>query len=484
MTPAGSPGDVTQYDNRPVKSPAFVPICSALALILWGCAGQPSLNLGQPGKSLTYNAGAPSFDMEAVPGAGGVEVFISVPCLSLTFLKQGNEFQAQTQVSIRLYDPASSSLIADIAWAESTDVATYEETRSPDPVAITRVVHVTPGKHLLVATLEDRATGRSESRSQLLMVHDPSDTKPSVGRVVLQSRNPMGVFAPVVPFHISAGTPALRILTYFYGLFGERKAVITTTLERFRIEQQPAAAPNMMPLAQGVGEPRRIMFDTPDTEWIRTQTLRQGPPDTAVVQQLDSLRPGLYKVSIAAAVTMENGGTDTVLSASRVISVKPAGFPKPVTQRQLLEAMVYILKPLEIRQLASARTQERSRAVFDSLWLSFCSNATEASGVIRRYYTRVEEANRQFTDLKEGWKTDRGMVFVLLGPPSEISNNLDRQIWYYDLPGSQGTGTFTFRRMVIGEGETSVMTFVLYRDAHYEQLWMSIVARWRRCEGW
>ena len=96
----------------------------------------------------------------------------------------------------------------------------------------------------------------------------------------------------------------------------------------------------------------------------------------------------------------------------------------------------------------------------------------------------MEEANRQFTDLKEGWKTDRGMVFVLLGPPSEISNNLDRQVWYYDLPGSQGIGSFIFRRMVIGEGETSVMTFVLYRDAQYEQLWLAIGARWRRCEGW
>jgi GWxTD domain-containing protein len=456
----------------------------ALAFLLWGCYAQPSLNLGQPGKSLSYSSGLPSFDMEAVPGAGGVEVFLSIPCLSLTFLKQGNEFQAQTQVSVCLYDPGTSALIVDVAWAESTVVSSYEESRSADPIVITRIVHVSPGEHLLVATLEDRATGRSESRSQLLNVHDPSDTRPSIGRVVLQSRNAKGALAPVVPFHIPAGTPGLRVLTCFYGLIGARRAVITTMLERFRIEQQPAVAPNAMVFTPGIGDPRRILFDTPDTVWVRKQTLNHASPDTGVVQQLDSLRPGLYKIIIEAAVPMEKGGADTVLAASRVISIKPAGFPKPVTLTQLMEAMVYILKPLEIRHLASAKSPDRERVLFDSLWLSFCPNATEASGLIRRYYSRVEEANRQFTDLKEGWKTDRGMVFVLLGPPSEISNNLDRQVWYYDLPGSQGIGSFIFRRMVIGEGETSVMTFVLYRDAQYEQLWLAIVARWRRCEGW
>jgi hypothetical protein len=58
---------------------------------------------------------------------------------------------------------------------------------------------------------------------------------------------------------------------------------------------------------------------------------------------------------------------------------------------------------------------------------------------MEQYYNRVQYANEHFSHYIDGWRTDLGMVFILLGPP----NNVDRhpfdvdakpyEIWsYYD----------------------------------------------------
>jgi GWxTD domain-containing protein len=38
------------------------------------------------------------------------------------------------------------------------------------------------------------------------------------------------------------------------------------------------------------------------------------------------------------------------------------------------------------------------------------------------YYKRIDEANRRFTAGRDGWLTDRGKTYILLGPPTHISN--------------------------------------------------------------
>ncbi|MFW6232503.1 MAG: GWxTD domain-containing protein, partial [Bacteroidota bacterium] len=36
------------------------------------------------------------------------------------------------------------------------------------------------------------------------------------------------------------------------------------------------------------------------------------------------------------------------------------------------------------------------------------------------YYTRIETADKNFTSYTEGWRTDKGMVYVIYGTPHNI----------------------------------------------------------------
>ncbi|MCP5108534.1 MAG: GWxTD domain-containing protein, partial [bacterium] len=50
----------------------------------------------------------------------------------------------------------------------------------------------------------------------------------------------------------------------------------------------------------------------------------------------------------------------------------------------------------------------------------------------QEYFSRIDEANRLFRGGRDGWLTDRGMTFVLLGPPLHVSE--------YPLGSAGGSG--------------------------------------------
>lgn len=66
---------------------------------------------------------------------------------------------------------------------------------------------------------------------------------------------------------------------------------------------------------------------------------------------------------------------------------------------------------------------------------------TEENELQKEFYLRVDFANNYFTVNaldKEGWKTDRGNIYIKYGPPTDVERHLDQlnlppyEIWYYE----------------------------------------------------
>src|SRR5436309_14544082 len=52
------------------------------------------------------------------------------------------------------------------------------------------------------------------------------------------------------------------------------------------------------------------------------------------------------------------------------------------------------------------------------------------------HYRRIAYANKKFASKVPGWRTDRGMIYILLGPPDQIDSpapngKLFSEIWHY-----------------------------------------------------
>ncbi|MDI6840586.1 MAG: GWxTD domain-containing protein [bacterium] len=88
-----------------------------------------------------------------------------------------------------------------------------------------------------------------------------------------------------------------------------------------------------------------------------------------------------------------------------------------------IEELTYIAKPDEIDSLLAAPISERERC-----WKEFWkkrdpSPETERNEFEDEYFKRVDYANENFSCARKGWKTDRGRVYIKLGPPDEVDSH-------------------------------------------------------------
>lgn len=469
-----------------MKKPAFATFCAILfTTFAGGCLPEPSLDLGEPGKSFTYSSGSPAFDMEAVPSGvlGGTHLFISIPPASLMYVKANGGFLASFETTVALYAIDSSDVLFETSWADTSFLRTYEESQRTEPLEFERELTLTPGDYRVHVSIEDRMTRRLEVREQLISVPSRSTLRPTLGRLVLQYGDSTSGKRTLIPFNVEEGTKGFSASVHVYGVVPGSKVHWTVSLYRFRITRIAAEAPQNFALIAGAGEPKPWWFDKPDTLGVVQSDSRADESGSSADVPLTGLPPGLYDVQVRVTAASPGSGGDTVLQGERVFSMKPKGFPRPRSIRELVNAMVYINTPHERIVFSTAQSEKELQAIFDSLWLEFQPRQELASRLINEYYTRVEEANRKFSDMKDGWMTDRGMLYVVLGPPEAVVNSPERVVWYYTIPGSSESAQFVFRRVILGSGSVSLMTYVLERSLVYEQFWSVAVARWRSGRG-
>jgi hypothetical protein len=92
----------------------------------------------------------------------------------------------------------------------------------------------------------------------------------------------------------------------------------------------------------------------------------------------------------------------------------------------------------------------------------------------------VEEANKQFSNFKEGWKTDPGMIYILFGPPLYYDQYIDRMAWFYSYDRGDLRESFYFDKPKIRHPSYPFDNFILMRDFYYDsveyqqqQIWLS-----------
>jgi len=107
-----------------------------------------------------------------------------------------------------------------------------------------------------------------------------------------------------------------------------------------------------------------------------------------------------------------------------------AGLPATVANiDEAIAQLVYIANPSEIEYMENSETEKDKITRFMAFWKTKDpSPGNDENEVFEEYYGRVNYANEQFTHYREGWQSDRGMVFIILGPP----NNIERHPFEYD----------------------------------------------------
>jgi len=148
-------------------------------------------------------------------------------------------------------------------------------------------------------------------------------------------------------------------------------------------------------------------------------------------------------------------------------------YPLLTKSVELIQATKYLLSDKEYQNMMQSDNKKLS---IDNFWLQAAKNKERAREILKIWYNRAIYANYYFTSYKEGWKTDRGMIYMVYGPPDDIKNFDDAEKWVYINTKEDKKLEFIF---VIPQQAISKNDFILLRDAKYITSWNRAVKSWR-----
>lgn len=151
------------------------------------------------------------------------------------------------------------------------------------------------------------------------------------------------------------------------------------------------------------------------------------------------------------------------------------GFPEIETPLQAILPLRYLTTQKEYDALLDA---EDHKSAVDNFWLERATYQPErAKNMIAKYYQRVWDSNMLFTSYQEGWKTDRGIIYIIYGPPSEVYRKTGEEEWIYGERNNPLSIKFYFYKV---DNPFSQNDYSLNRQPTYKTSWYIAIENWRR----
>lgn len=449
--------------------------------LLWAAGCASSDELDRPARTTIYETGRPVFNLEASQqwqaGEGRIVVRLGLPRAVLTYVKSGSTYVATHETTVRVRPEDETSVAASTSFSDTIRVRSHEDTRTFESIYYRRALNVEPGTYVAEATVIDGETDEAVTRRQRVHVAAPEEGA-AVSDLRLTARSDSGnARRPVLSRYLAGQPDSLRAAVSLHHLRRADTARVSMRLLRFPHDSTAARPPHWLTPSRGSLAYWGVRFDRADTLQRTRRSLARPEASLRFAFALPDLRRGLYRVEVAARA----GGREPV-RRSRTFSVRAPAFPRVETIKQMTQALAYITSEDEMARLRAPDSTSALKRRFDEFWGKLIPQKQRAADAVRRYFSRVEEANRRFTTFEAGWKTDRGMLYVLFGAPLYVEDRGTTLRWHYSYNERDPRDVFVFEEVPTSEGESDFEHYVLQRQSFYERPWRRALKRWREGE--
>lgn len=354
--------------------------------------------------------GSVSFLSGKVPDSTMFMLTVSVPTRSLTFVRENDRYRASYSATLSLTragEPARRFETHQIVR-----VMSFKETsRSDESVLYQQIALARPGSYELSFALSDDVGGKGSS----------------IEATVNVPRMAAGSLSSPIPVYEVTPRASLDSLPR---ILPSPRATLT-------LGQDSALSVYVEGYGTGAALPLRAAVFSENASspvWSDTTSLiRRGALFSGEVRiPVGQLGVGALTLTVANAQ-----GSDTTKAPLFVTF----GEDLPVaTFSEMVNYLRYFGSPARLQALRDAPPNARAGA-----WAAFLREtdpdpATTSNEALRDYFDRIAQANTRFREEGGiGWLTDRGRVFVALGPPDQFyePNTTDlnqrgrAQIWEY-----------------------------------------------------
>lgn len=461
-----------------------------VSIVIAGCGGSEMRNV-DTGSQFSFRQGFPevrTFTSGYITDEGTTFIRINADVVhgSLIYRKTADDdFRAGIATDITIYRPVEKEL-------EPVQTQRFNfEIREQNPgianeqstFSFERSIAMPPGLYIVEVRITDTDSRKTTTRRSNAFIPDPVTNVPDLTQVQL-----LGVYDSGDPYERDITTydvpGAIDSLKFaFQVVKPDQNEPLTIRMEliSFRYDDDLPRTLSMLPLTRGSMSYRGIDYSR--YEIVDTQLRRLEPDDSGTIlieYQLPRPETGNYRFRVS--LDEENrdsggSGSDSHFRA-RDFSVKSKNYPAIRSPKELAKPLYYLMNRREFDQLMSVNDPDSLKSEIDKFWLSNVGNRNKARSVIELYYSRVEEANKQFSNFKEGWMTDMGMVYVLFGPPWYVEQSLEYMAWHYSYNQFDARTTFIFERPRIFGDDYPFNHYILVRQRDYQNLEYERVRDW------
>lgn len=383
-----------------------------IIIILFGCSLVIAQGSGQDKNQILSSEPVYYQDFlnfhSAKEGFTRVDIYIQMPYRSIQFIKSPQGFTAKYGITASVYDSSQSRLIVEKSWNETINVIDFNQTIARENFNLTsRNFELPPGNYFIRTMIEDRDSRREFSSDNRFNVRDlESDISVSDVMLISGTRVIDGVNQVIPNISRNVIGSNNRIQCYFE-IFSNDSLENPVSIEYSILEMN-----------------RKTIFYLKEN-----YTVLEGR--NHVISTLSDV--GIDLGAYILNVIVKDSDGNNLFSADKQFFSRWVGLPANIVDiDKAIEQMVYIASPDELNRIQRAETQEEKLRGFLEYWKSKDpSPNNDENEMFTEYYRRVKFANDNFSSYREGWKSDRGMVYIILGAP----NNIDRHPFeYYSKP--------------------------------------------------
>ncbi len=224
--------------------------------------------------------------------------------------------------------------------------------------------------------------------------------------------------------------------------------------------------------------------DSLPLEYFKTRNVH--PPAPAFIKDYEAPNfnanntDSIYFLPLHEPIELERKGLYVLKGAPGMAGGYPfritsKHYPDIKIPKDLRTPLIYLTSKKEYKGIAQ---KKNTKAAVDDFWLNIAENNEErARQLIQTYYQGVIEANQKFTKFRKGWKTDRGMIYTIYGPPPFVYRNNEEEKWIYPQTSTFPRVEFNFKKV---HQPPFNNLYKLKRNKKLKRIWYKAVDKWRQ----
>ena len=314
------------------------------------------------------------------------------------FIKNNNSFKARISTTIQIYDVNNDSIIIQNSWIDEIIEPDYNDTRSSSKYfSFNKTLNLLEGVYHLKVNVQDRDNGnvfKSEDKIDLSL----SDGFGELFVYTLDQNGSDDILLKDINEKSELYNNNIRLSFQFFGIEDD-------------IEE--------------------LLIELDDSNSKYAEKYFNLPLDDQ----------GFYSIDFTVPDNFYNN-IDLTLSVSEHSLTKEVSIKDPNNQfwtndiNEIIFAMRYILPVSEIKALKRLEIKEK-REYISNYWLDKDPDpSTQKNDLLVEFVDRVKFSNLKFSDLNKGYRTDRGRIYIIYGPPENVETYSSQyegvyQVWKY-----------------------------------------------------